>query len=389
LKPRGPHRLGNGSALSTSKMRAVTWAGRCLVAADSLHRRYARRVGGRRETAAAPTGGPSGVLVAVSHWRGPADVAASAKLEPATAAPRSSRARILMQCVEAVLALGVDRVVVAVITNAPAQTARALAAHFDHGARAVPVMTLPGVDALKGRVAAERQIFVIGWKPRVVRRHGYNLTWAHKRLFRRVLDDQRFSHLVYLEDDIRFTQQSFSYWCRYRAALAAHGLMPGFVRYESTPQGRVVADQTSPQPLDGPRVHVAASGAEGAPASDALFVALDNAYQGMYVLDRSLARSHFRYSPNRTPLRSQSVQHWVASDGVAHWGWRERAAAGPIFDDVPSGFAACNVVLVRNDGETGDNLLDPACLIEHLSESPTRSPNSPFGRIRVEDLFLS
>lgn len=370
-------------------MYALTRVGRCLVAADSLRRRHSRRLGFHGETVALPAVGPTGVLVAVSHWRGGADAVANANLEPATpAASHADRTPILMECVESVLALGVDRVVVAVFTNAPAQTARALASHFGHGSPTVPVATLPGIAAFEAAVTGERQIFVIGWKRRVVRRHGFNLTWAHKRLFRRALDDQRFSHFVYLEDDIRFTQESFSYWCRFREPLAAHGLLPGYVRYESTASGPFIADQSSRQPLDGPRVHVHAPSADGSTASDALFVAFDNAYQGMYVLDRPLARDHFRYSPNRTSLRSQSVRHWVPSQSVRHWGWRERAAAGPIFDDVPSGFTARNVVSVRRDA-TGGYVLDPACLIEHLSGTITASADSPFGRISVEDPFRS
>jgi len=374
------------TAVSLSRFRrfALTLVGRTLVAVDSVRRRLSWRRDPGREAVATSAAGPNGVLVAVSHWRDE-DEAPDATV-PTPDHAGTDRSRMMTECVASVLELGADRVVVAVFTNEPSQTARALTSRFGHAPDLVSVEILRGIASLEATDTGGRQIFVIGWKPRVVFRHGFNLTWAHKRLFRRALDDHRFSHFVYLEDDIRFTRESFSYWCRFREPLAAYGLLPGYVRYESTDAGRFLADQSGRQRLDGPSVRVHAPRADGATASDALVVAFDNAYQGMYVLDRPLARKHFRYSPNRTLLRSLSVRHWAPSESVGHWGWRERAAAGPIFDDVPSGFTARNVVPVRND-ETGGSVIDPACLIEHLSGTITASADSPFGRVSVDDPF--
>ena len=84
---------------------------------------------------------------------------------------------------------------------------------------------------------------VIGWRPGLIRRHGFYLTWAHKRLFRYALRDQGFSHFIYLEDDLRFTRESLTYWCRFREPLALHGLLPGFVRYDELDDTRYVVNQ--------------------------------------------------------------------------------------------------------------------------------------------------
>ncbi len=292
---------------------------------------------------------------------------------------RLNRSQILVDCIKSLLELDVNRMTAAILTNDPRQTVRDLSSHFPAGSSDVRVSVLPNIASFNGSHADGHQIVVIGWRPGLIRRHGFYLTWAHKRLFRYALRDPGFSHFIYLEDDLRFTRESLTYWCRFREPLALHGLLPGFVRYETLDDTRYVVDQQKRQRVDRANrrcVTLSQPDTGHGPGLDLRFLSLDNPYQGMYVVDRELALEHLWSSPARSPLLS----------GVIRWPIRERAATGPIFDDVPPGFGSRNVVPVQAL-RVGEYRLDPRCLIEHLTGNYSRS-GAAFGKIRVEDMFL-
>jgi hypothetical protein len=325
------------------------------------------------------------VLVAVPHWHGQSDLTTA---ESSPVAPnRLDRSQIFADCIGSLLELDVDRVVVAVMTNEPRQTARDLSSRLATNSSDVPVGVLANVASFNGSHADDHQIVVIGWRPGLIRRSGFYLTWAHKCLFHQALRDPGFSHFIYLEDDIRFTRESLSYWCRHREPLALHGLLPGFVRYETLDDARYVVDQQKRQRVDRagrPRVTLSRSDTGRGSGPDLRFVNLNNPYQGMYVIDRELAIDHLRSSPARSPLLSGAIR-WPNNMHEHGLLIRERAAMGPIFDDVPPGFIARNVVPVQAP-RPGEYRLDPSCLIEHLTGNYSRSDTS-FGKIRVEDMF--
>ncbi len=354
-------------AASTGLIRA---AGRGLFAAGDVRRAWSHSFGPDEEEWA--IGAPSAAVVAalVAHWRDPS----------APAEASHARRRHLAACVESVLGLDVDQVVVAVLTNEPQPVAEDLALDLDAiSSNSIAPRILGNADAFKPPFEGSRQIFSIGWKPSRLARTasrtpGFYLTWGHKAVLRRVFRDPKLSLLIYLEDDIRFTSESLAYWCRYRKPLAEIGLLPGFVRYEERDGTRYVVDQIRRQVV---RQEVRLPGMDDEPA----FTELENPYQGMYVLDRPLADRHVRYSPYRGPLRSS-----VASSRGGYWNVRERAAAGPIFDDVPARFRSRNVVPIR-EAVDASKRLDQMCLLEHMGRTYVDRDNSPFGKLRVEDLF--
>ncbi|HTW41648.1 MAG TPA: hypothetical protein VMD79_05000 [Solirubrobacteraceae bacterium] len=327
------------------------------------------------------------MFAAVAHWHSESDLATSST--PTLAPQHLDRSQILFECVASLLDLDVDRVVVAVLTNQASHTARELSSRLPAGSGEPPVSVHPHMGSFELQRAGARQIAVIGWRPGLMRRHGFYLTWAHKPLFRRVLGDPGFSHLIYLEDDIRFTRESLAYWCRFREPLARHGLLPGFVRYESLGDARYLPDHRRRQQVDRAdrQCLVLREPLSGdASTLDLRFVSLENPYQAMYVLDRGLASDHLWRSPARSPLLSRTIR-WPNND--IQWRAaliRERAALGPILDEVPPGFGSRNVVPAQMP-RPGQYRLDPACLIEHLAANKVPSfPTSQ--RILVEDMFL-
>jgi hypothetical protein len=345
--------------------RLVRAAGLGLSAADLARRSWSNSFG-QAEEHGVISARPTAVVVAISHWRDPCAPAATAV----------ERRNYLSTCVESVLGLDVDQLVVVVLSNASQQVAEDLALDLDARLdKPTAVRTLASVDALKPPFGEGRQVYSIGWKPgwfarTASRAPGYYLTWAHKAILRSVLRDPELSLMIYLEDDIKFTGESLDYWCRYRKPLAEVGLLPGFVRYEELDGVRYVVDQVRSQAI---RQEVRLRGMDGEPT----FTELENPYQGMYVLDRPLAERHLRYSPYRGPLRS------TLTSGV-YWLVRERAAYGPMHDDVPAGFRSRNVVPIR-EAVRGSYRLDPMCLLEHMGR--TYVDDSRFGNVRLENLF--
>jgi hypothetical protein len=347
--------------------RLIRSAGMGLSVVDATRRSWSNSFGPEGEDGLGSER-PTAIFAAVSHWRDP-----SAPAETAV-----ERRRYLAACVESVLRLDVDQVVVAVLTNNSQQVAEDLALDLDARAgQPTALQILPNSDAVKPPFEERRQVFSIGWKPgrlaqTASRAPGYYLTWAHKAILRRVFRDPELSLMIYLEDDLKFTGESLDYWCRYRKPLAELGLLPGFVRFEERDGVRYVVDQVQRQAI---RQEIRLRGVDGDPT----FTQLENPYQGMYILDRPLAERHLRYSPYRGPLRS------TLSSGV-YWLVRERAAYGPMHDDVPEGFRYRHVVPIRAAVQ-GSVRLDPVCLLEHMGSTYVDQDNSRFGNVLLENLF--
>ena len=65
--------------------------------------------------------------------------------------------------------------------------------------------------------------------------HPFDLAWCHKAI---IADEfaagnhGRYSHFIYLEDDIRLSFANFCYFLEFREALRGFGLLPSFVREE-------------------------------------------------------------------------------------------------------------------------------------------------------------
>ena len=210
---------------------------------------------------------------------------------------------------------------------------------------------------------------IVQWSPRA-RRHGYYMTWAHKRFMWRALRDGDFTHFAYLEDDMLLLPHHLDYWCKFRTVLRPTGRIPAFVRFECDGPIALLTDQTTLVEADW-IIELATGGGDRS-----LFVRMQNPYQGMYLMDRDLAAEHFAHSPLRSPFFSR----------FQGWEIRERAAAGPIFEASGSRLEARNVAPVEM-APNGHMSLFPDCLIEHVAANYARDETSDFASIPVRDAF--
>lgn len=194
--------------------------------------------------------------------------------------------------------------------------------------------------------------------------HPYLLTWSHLGLFREQFSqDHSISHFMYLEDDVLFTQENMIYWIQGRHYLGSSGFIPAFLRYETRPdegdQRYVLDVMDQADPENSPRISLGETYS---------FISLPHFYQGMYLLDREYMNLH---------LTTES-----SSPQDARWWIRERAADGINTYQIPKGFFSRNLVGYLPEKRQ----IDFRCLIHHMANRYTYSPDSRCGKIPVEQI---
>ena len=290
------------------------------------------------------------LAVAITHWR--------------DSRTDEARTETFVDVVASAFSVDAASCNVIVHTNDPDQTLEQLKAGLPRTMR-IEVVSQSGIgepDKLH-----KVDVCIIPWRPSAFHRHGHFLTWTHKTSFRQLAQSRRFSHLIYLEDDEKLENKHIDYWDRHRPELAELGLIPGYIRYEVRDGERFVVDQVRRQDT-----HCLPS----AHTTSGRWLQLESPYQGWHILDRQLQLDFLAGSFSKSPVMSALLS------GNHH---QERAAAGPIFDAVPAGFHARNVVRVEIDNQR--LLPDEACLIRHASDTYSALPGYAYGTIRVEDLF--
>lgn len=187
--------------------------------------------------------------------------------------------------------------------------------------------------------------------------HPLLLTWAHFPVFKELLQDESFTHFMYLEDDTLITHENMSYWIEGRELLKPYGLIPSFLRVEKKVNDDRWYSSDCPHPFyiyALPKIEV---------KKNFGFVNFPELYQGMYLLDRELMIEHLSgptYSPN---------------SGV--WGIQEKAAQGLTFSNVPKGYTTRNLIPYQLDSMK----IDERCLIHHVPNNYAQP--GPNGKIVI------
>lgn len=176
------------------------------------------------------------------------------------------------------------------------------------------------------------------------------LTWEHKKIMLQDLEVATDNSLfLYLENDMKFTQQNLEYWLESRKDLKATKLVPSFVRVEhSQIRDKLLA-------LD----YIGRSASKISEISTYmsnryLYAQLANPYCAIFVLDLDLA---IEYS------RSKAIEE-KSSRELSEWDIGARAAMGIQFVDVPKNFSSRFVVPIKKNGNYYQVL--SSSLIHHL-----------------------
>jgi hypothetical protein len=242
-----------------------------------------------------------------------------------------------------------------------------IAAHFPLLAENTQVFVVTNTESL-----TEKNIILdaIGGNPNIYVPqyigHPYLLTWGHLDVFRQFFkEEEDITHFMYLEDDIEVKPNNISYWLQGREDLLKVGLIPSFLRYEIADQKeeKLSTDVTSPVELSKVPAFIANE-------SGNTYINLPQPYQGMYLLDRELAREHL-FGPSSSP-------------DFGEWGIREKAAQGLTFAKIPSGCFSRNFIgFIQNQG-----CIDPNALIHHTPNNYANNPLSKFGKIPIKNLIF-
>ena len=201
--------------------------------------------------------------------------------------------------------------------------------------------------------------------------HPHYLTWRHREIVASEFaggNDGRYTHFIYLEDDIRLSFANFSYFVEYREILRESGLLPSFLRVEfnDTLHGFVNSDNKAPVDVARqPRVD----------RGNVVLVNMPFPYIACYILDLDLAGEFMRSRSFRRE-RSRTVTDWEV---------RERAAMGLCHENVPAPFQCRYVVPISKATGTALN----SAWISHLPNNYANDPASGFGKVRMDDLFVN
>ena len=204
--------------------------------------------------------------------------------------------------------------------------------------------------------------------------HPYLLAWSHLEVFRKKINETSYSHFLYLEDDMKITSENIAYWLDARSKLKNYGLIPAFFRIEeNTLDGKLYStDVMQKMSMYECPVFDVENGNS--------FISIIYPFQGLYLLDRDLMYEHLN-----GPTSCPDFDH---SDGgllrVQSHDLRARAALGLTFVGVPSGFRSRYILPFDKQ----NSQIKPVCFVHHLPNNYTNNPETPIGKIKVDDIFI-
>ena len=201
--------------------------------------------------------------------------------------------------------------------------------------------------------------------------HPFDLTWCHKAIIAKEFageNDGKYTHFIYLEDDIRLDFANFCYFVDFRERLNGAGVLPSFLRveYSAALNGFVSTDMVAPvNVIEQPHIDIGETVLVNPPNPYTACFILDTRLAGEYVLTRSFERGKSR--------------------AVSDMDVRERAAMGLCHENVPKSFQSRYVVPFSKTAGMALN----CAWISHLPNNYANDPNIGFGKIRMDSLFVT
>lgn len=198
----------------------------------------------------------------------------------------------------------------------------------------------------------------------------WDLTWCHKQIIAMEFVQEnhgRYTHFIYLENDIRLSFLNFCYFVEFREALRGLGLLPSFIRVEYNAAFGGFTSSDVFWPVYVPvQSHVL--------LGDTVLVNMPNPYNPLFILDLELATEY---------VHSRSFDRQTSAT-VCPWGVAERAAMGLCLENVPAPFQSRYVAPVsRLTGAA------PAfAWVWHMPNNYADNPRSPLGKVRMDRMFV-
>jgi len=200
------------------------------------------------------------------------------------------------------------------------------------------------------------------------------LPWAHFDIMRRKIADNKFTHFLFIEDDIFISKENVVYWMKGREALKPFNLIPSFLRTEIKKSKNDIYSSDALRKIKFDQMPKVFSTKDDLAFTN---VGKDSSYQGCYFMDRNLMLEHLN-GPSSKPdygfFRKEIRENFPT---------REKANLGLMYADVPFGFLNRHAIPVSINEKKVYNY----CLIKHLSNRYADDENSIFGKIKIDKLF--
>ncbi len=204
--------------------------------------------------------------------------------------------------------------------------------------------------------------------------HPLLLAWSHYSVFKEKILDESYTHFLYLEDDIKFTEKNFNYWVQKREQFSYENVFPAFFRYEINPENVFYStDVLSPISLYDCKIVKSDLGE--------YFINIPFSYQAMYLYDRSLM-NEFLNSSDFNPDFEHTVSNSIIKP--ATFKIREKAALGLTYINVPSGFWTRTFLPY----DFNLNRISEECLIHHIPNNYVLDLNNEIGNVKLNSVFL-
>ena len=184
----------------------------------------------------------------------------------------------------------------------------------------------------------------------------FHLTWQHKKYMPSFMESD-FTHFMYIEGNMEFTQKNLNHWCKNKALFERNGLnfIPALHRVQIAENDTYSLDPTRK-----------ATNCRLVSVEGKNFVSMNEPYQGMFLMNKQDVAEHMN-----------SDYYNLGQKG--YWGIRESANLGNMFVNVPQGYA--HRMLLSLD-EFSDSW------IPHFGTDYHNDPNSPHAKIPANELFL-
>ena len=187
--------------------------------------------------------------------------------------------------------------------------------------------------------------------------HPYLLPFSHIPLMKESLR-QKFTHFMFIEDDILFTKKNMTYWIRERELLKKIGkFYPSFVRVEKNSLDKYVFSDINRRYylFNLPKVKI----------NNKIFININKPYQGMYLYDRLLMEEY---------INSEAINPDFGKAQI-----REKANLGLTFLNVPKKFYSRNLLMLDK------NKIFSGCFVKHLRSNAKKRKLIGFFKKRLLD----
>ena len=199
------------------------------------------------------------------------------------------------------------------------------------------------------------------------------LPWCHIPVMKNLYKNKKYSHFLYLEDDISLSKDNILYWLKARKVLKKVNLIPGFIRTEEDKKTKNIyaVDFTSINKSKFlPKIKI---------NKNLYFINYKFPFQGMYFYDRELMKEHLNSVSSNPDFGHGAFNIQYLNSKMINFDLMAKASVGLIYKDVPKEFL--NRLMIPFDYENKKILNN--CWIKHLPNKYTKK-KSLYGSIKVD-----